>query len=284
MNVQEYLRDAFEIISESFRSNDPTGGMTVASAALLVKRKLGDHKDYGFLKFKDVLATLAREGRLRTGPNSKEAFSLWLTEGTAPPVRPFQPSDRFRPLRNRVWFAFIASQPEGGRYLSQTTGEVRVGCSGSPGESWVEIHPISPDDDRNNARQFIGNNDINDAEIQSSIDEERWYLDFPKQLAAKHPQLAVAWKRERSSRVIEYVKTWCDQNDVDPEVVFEKLAPAKSPSTNRFADSIRNDLPATDDLRKVLLEAIQRMSTDDLLRISVPASHLIAILRPDLLR
>lgn len=284
MTTQEYLRDAFQIISKNFRSNDPTGSMTAASAALLVKRIVGDHRDYGFPKFKDVLAALASEGRLRTGTNSKDAFSLWLTEGTAPPAKPFQSSDRFRPLRNQVWFAFIASQPKGKRYLHRTTGEARVGCSESPGESWDEIHPISPDDDRDNARQFLKNNHVDDTEIQSAIDEERWYLDFPQQLAAKSPQLAVEWKRERSSRVIDHVKKWCDQNDVDQEVVFESFVPAKPPSTIRFAEPIRNVGPANDNLRRVLLEAIQRMSTDDLLGISIPASHLITILRPDLLR
>ncbi len=284
MSTQEYLCDAFRIISENFRSNDPTGGMTAASAAYLVKRIVGDHRDYGFPKFKDVLAALSTEGRLRTGTNSKDAFSLWLTEGTAPSAKPFQTSDRFRPLRNQVWFAFIASQPEGKRYLHRTTGEARVGCAEAPGESWAEIDPISSDSERDNARQFLENNDVDDTRIQSAIDGERWYVDFPQQLATKSPHLAVEWKRERSSRVIDYVTKWCDQNDVDQKVAFESFVPVKPPSTTRFAESTRNVGPANDDLRGVLLEAIQRMSTDDLLSISIPASHLIAVLRPDLLR
>ena len=284
MNAQEYLSDAFRIISENFHSNDSTGGMTAASVALLVKRIVGDHRDYGFPKFKDVLAALASEGRLRTGANSKDAFSLWLTEDAAPPAKPFQSSDRFRPLRNQVWFAFIASQPEGKRYLHRTTGDARVGCSESPGESWAEIHPISSDDERNSARQFLENKGVDDIEIQSAIDGGRWYVDFPQQLAIKSRHLAVEWKRERSSRVIDHVKKWCDQENVDQEVVFENFVSAKPPSTMRFAESMRNVGPANDNLRRVLLEAIQRMSTDDLLRISIPASHLITVLRPDLLR
>ena len=103
-------------------------------------------------------------------------------------------------------------------------------------------------------------------------------MEFPQQMATKSPHLAAEWKRERSSRVIDYVTKWCDQNNVDKEVVFERFVPAKPPSTTRFAESTR------DDLRGVLLEAVQRMSTDDLLRISIPASDLIAVLRPDLLR
>ncbi|MEE8452967.1 MAG: hypothetical protein V3R99_13660, partial [Thermoguttaceae bacterium] len=113
---------------------------------------------------------------------------------------------------------------------------------------------------------------------------ERWYVDFPKQLAIMSPRLAVEWKRERSTRVINYVKNWCNQNDVDQEIVFEKFVPAKQPLASRYAESARNIGPANDTLREVLLEAIGRMSTDDLLRLSIPPSQLIAILRPNLLQ
>ena len=65
MNTQEYLGEAFRIISENFHPNDPTGSMTVASVAYIVKCTVGDHREYGFLKFKDVLAILASQGRLR---------------------------------------------------------------------------------------------------------------------------------------------------------------------------------------------------------------------------
>ncbi len=284
MNTKEYLREAFRIIRENFRSSDPSGGMTVAAAAYFVKREVGDHRDYGFPKFKDVLSALSSEGQLKTGENSKAAYSLWIIEGTALPTKPFQFSDRFRPLRNQVWFTFVASQPERKCYLHRTTGETRVGCSEPPGESWAAIRPISPDDERDKARQFLKNNDVDDTKLQSAIDCERWYVDFPKQLAIMSPRLAVEWKRERSTRVINYVKNWCNQNDVDQEIVFEKFVPAKQPLASRYAESARNIGPANDTLREVLLEAIGRMSTDDLLRLSIPPSQLIAILRPNLLQ
>lgn len=284
MNTQDYLSESFRIISENFRSNDPTGGMTVASAAYLVKRIVGNYRDFGFPRFKDVLATLTSEGRLRTGTNSKDAFSLWLTEGTVPAAKPIQNPDRFRPLRNQVWFAFIASAPAGKRFLHRTTGETRVGCSELIGESWVEIQPIPTGDERQNARQFLEENGVDETEFQEVIDGERWYVDFPQHLAAKSPHLAIGWKRERSSRVIDYVRKWCDQNNVDQEVVFESFASAKPSNSIGLAESARIVGPTRDGLRGVLLEALQRMSTDDLLHFSIPASHLIAVLRPDLLR
>ncbi len=284
MKTQEYLDEAFRIISENFRPNDPTGGMTAASAAYLVKRAIGDHRNCGFPRFKDVLAALASEGRLRTGTNSKDAFSLWLTENATFPATSIPLSERFRPLRNQVWFAFIAAEPEGKRYVNRMSGEVRIGCSEPPGESWIEVLPISADDERSNARKFLDKNGIDVPEIQGTIDGERWYVSFPQQLANQSHHLAAKWKRERSSRVIDHVRKWCDQNDVDQEVVFDTLAPTESPSASRFAGTTRNVRGTHDCLRGVLLEAIQRMSTDDLSRISIPASHLIAVLRPDLLR
>lgn len=284
MNAQKYLDDAFRVINENFRSNDATGGMTAASAAYLVKRVVGDHRDYGFPKFKDVLRALASEGRLRTGSNSKDAFSLWLVEGATPTPISNEAANRFRPLRNHVWFAFVADQPEGKRYLHRVSGEVRVGCSESPGESWVEVRPIPPEDDRNNARRFLDSNEIKDATIRDAIDGERWYVEFPQRLSAESPLLAVNWKRQRSSFVIDYVRKWCAENDVDQNVVFESFTPRLPAYTPRCARSAIVADSTKGSLREVLLKAIDRMSTDDLLRISIPPSHLIAVLRPDLLR
>jgi len=55
MNRSEYLKSAKSLLVDNFRSNDPDGSMTAASAAYLLKRLLGNFEDFGFLKFKDLL-------------------------------------------------------------------------------------------------------------------------------------------------------------------------------------------------------------------------------------
>jgi len=281
MNVEEYLSQVYRIISGNFRSNDPTGSMAVASAAYLVKRALGhDQTVFGFVRFKDVLQELENRGLLKTGINSKSAFAVWVTEKGARAVREaVQPSERFRPLRNPVWFAFISEAPAGRRFLNKKTGEVRVGVTDPPSDDddWVEITPIDRRQEQENALKFLSEKEIHDPTVSASVNSERWYRDFPNKLAEQHPTLAWEWKRERSRRVMEAARTWCRQNDVAESLLFEDVPAARPEGAGRRTE------PADIRLRQLLLAAIQRMSTDELLRLHLPAQQLVAVLRPELL-
>ncbi len=281
MNVEEYLSQVYRIISENFRSNDPTGSMAVASAAYLVKRTLGhDQTAFGFAQFKDVLQELEKRGLLRTGPNSKNAFAVWVTgKGTGVAPQAVQTAERFRPLRNPVWYAFISEAPAGRRFLNKKTGEVRVGVTDRPtdGEDWVEITPIDRRQEQENALKFLSEKEVHDPTISASVNSERWYREFPNKLAEQHPALALEWKRERSRRVIEAAQAWCKQNSIDESLLFEDVPPGRPQGAGR------SPAPAGMPLRELLLAAIQRMSTDELLRLHFRAQQLVAVLRPELL-
>ncbi|HEV2970234.1 MAG TPA: hypothetical protein VGY55_09605 [Pirellulales bacterium] len=285
MNSSEYLSEVCRIIRENFRSSDSTGGMPAAAAALLVKRTLGrDQTEFGFYKFKNALNALEERGLVRTGNNSKGAFSVWLTDASSTSsVQKDLPNakvqDRFRPLRDEVWFAFVSGAPAGPRYLNRITGEVRVGVTERPlpNEEWVEIQPIEPNAEREVARQWIKGKVNDDAELVGSIEGPQWYVEFPKLIFARDPALAVAWKRDRSRRVIEIVKNWCQQNDLDQELVFAKLTRVVPSGESKLRG------PARSQIKGLLLIVLERMSVEELLRLNLPARQLVAVLRPELL-
>lgn len=281
MTIQEYLVEVIKAIRTNFYSPDPTGGMLVAILASVVRRSVGhDHTEFGFQKFGDVLRQLEQQGQIKTGLNSKNAFSIWLVDNSGAPPAPVRGFTEFsyRPLRKAVWLAFVSTMPIGRRFLNRNTGEVKVEPEDHKNQDpeWIEIMPLGAETERGIALDFLKNNNIDNGQIQASIQLDRWYVELPKLLSARSPALAVAWKRFRSQHVVKAVKKWCELNGVDDQLVYEEF-PAKhhsAPARGRSEGS---------ELKSLLLAAIARMSTDELMKLNLPASHMVAVLRPDLL-
>ena len=214
MNTQDYLSQVLETIRECFRPTDSGGSMPVATAAYLAKQKLRvDHTTFGFAKFKDVLKELEGRGLVRTGTNTKNAFAIWLPEGSAPADRPPKPvasvSRQFRPLRNQVWFAFVSESPAGRRFLNRVSGDVQVGLQEAPGSDWVEIVPIDPSSEKEEAARFLVFHQLERSdEVHQALDSDKWYVDFPVELTKLNPQLAADWKRGRSTRIMDLIEKW----------------------------------------------------------------------------
>jgi hypothetical protein len=280
MDSDQYLSEVLRIIRENFRPNDQTGSMTVATAAYVVKHTLkADHTEFGFAKFKNVLASLEQRGAIKTGANSKRAFAIWLADGNVQSQVDDVSPKRLRPLKKQVWFAFVSSDIAGRRFLRKSDGEVAIGVDGPPvdGGEWAEIQPIDTNAERDLARAFLTERSIADPAAKQSIESDRWYSDFPKLISESHPAAASDWKRQRSIRVIKSVEQWCDANGVDRGVVFEATPSVR---TRVFANQFQKD----QELRRHLLTVIERMSTDEMLSLQLPAKYLIAEFRPELLR
>lgn len=282
VNVEDYLSGVQHLVREGFRTNDPSGGMPVAKVAFLAKRALGDHTVHGFFKFKEVLQQLEERGLIKTGVDSKGAYAIWLLEpsATAEPKQALpQNRERFRGLNSRVWFAFVSAIPAGHRFLNRRTGEVQLGASQQlePADEWVEITVLDSESERAKARQFVNEKMSGDAEILAAVESPRWYVDFPGLLRERNPQLAAEWNRGRSNRVIEVARGWCERNHVDQSLVFERdyfKARTSAPSTSHAGGQ---------QLKSLLLSALGSLTTEELLRLPIPARQLIAIMRPDLL-
>ena len=281
MNRGEYLRSAKALLVDNFRSNDPDGSMTAASAAYLLKRLLGNFEDFGFLKFKDLLFELENENFLVTGPNSKNAFSLRLLRSEGKASLP-QPSMHHKRLKTDVWYAFVKADPPGKRYFNSSSGEILNENDASPGIGWIELTPVSSEWEKQNAISFLDKKNITSESARNAIQASKWYLAFAESLCEISPQLANEWKRERSKAVIEVVQNWCESNGVDVSLVFENAATIQKRIDNQVILHPVNR--SQDQLRQVLLSSISKLTTAELLEIRIPASILIGELRPDLLK
>ena len=276
MTESDYLADVLRVIKDTFRPSDPSGSMPVATLAYLVKQRLKfDYAQLGFGKFKDVLTALEKRGEIRTGLNTRGAYAFWLG-GTAPTsatnaltVAPF------RPLRSQVWFAFIGEAPEGRRFLNRITGDVRLGLQTPPGSEWCEITPIQSADQKAKSTQFLADYALDSVpELRSALESQRWFSEFPRALAVINPQKASDWNALRSDWVTAEVEKWCAKNDVKSDLVFEQYHGRNAPIVRQRPRG---------DLRRLLLSAIERMPTDQLLDLPIPPRLIVGELRPDLL-
>ncbi|MEQ1814502.1 MAG: hypothetical protein ABL860_08655 [Candidatus Nitrotoga sp.] len=279
MTKSEYLNEVLSVIRKTFRSNDESGSMPVAAVAYLAKLHLGsDHTAFGFAKFKDVLQELEKQGMIRTGTNSKQAYSLWLSSSSIEEkVEMPKDSDtfQFNKLRNQVWFAFIAELPLGNRYLNRVTGEVRVGIQDPLSGDWLEIPKVPQSEQKTFAESFVESNALGEnSEVKSALNSARWYSELPKVLSDIDPRILLEWKRARSRQIISYVERWrCDQR-LNLGLVYEHGGIGGSRSQQSAGQN---------ELRRILLSAISQMSTEDLLDFRVPMRTMLAISRPDLL-
>lgn len=284
VNSEEYLRELSLSITEVFQPNDVSGSMTAALLAHQIRQRIGvSHKDGGFSKFKDALIELEGCGLIKTGANSKQAYAVWLTGRSAPidstglSVTPdSNRPKRHRSLRSPLWHAFVSVLPTGRRFFHRTLGDIRSGLKTSPGEDWVEIIPVSDDEERSEAKEFLELQGlVANREAVDSLESVRWYSLFPEILSKSSPDLAVEWKRSRSDRIIAKVEDWCKVHHLDEEIVF---MPQLQPAFHGGACQ-RSDL-----LRDSLLNALAKMTTDRLLELNIPTRLLVEVLRPDLLR
>lgn len=287
MDRDDYVSSVSKIITSNYPV-DTDRGLKVAELGILIKRLLPHPtwEELGFPRLKDVVAVLEAEGSVRTGYDSKSAFTLWLPEGTErverPKVEDGAPppsvSAIFQPLRKPVWTAFIAALSGGKRFLRRTDGTVVMGVQQEPipATNWIQIEPIDQDRQRSWAREFLREAAVRETEeLLGSLASATWYRDFEDKLADLSPSHAHAWRRHRSNRVIQHVREWIARNRIPTDLVFE-------PRLGERTITSRRKPPQSQDLRLGLLAAVHELKTEQLLQLRIPAKILLSVFRPDL--
>lgn len=266
MNSDEFLQAVSQLIA-----NSDTDGAGIKASTLgnLILRSLPDRwNQHGYPRLSDLLAELSQTGAVRVGNDTQGALTAWSTGMGLRQRRPA--TVRFQRLRKNVWLAFVSAIPPGRRLLHRTSGVVLMGQSDSPPEDgWVQISPISQDEQKAWARELIDTNHLDT--LTPTLDSSTWYLAFASELRSVRSDLLPEWNRFRSSKVTQAVRQWCSENSVAWDVVTDKAAaqnPVKPP-LEPTGD------PAKGDARGVILNALAMMSTDDLLEIPIPAKYLL---------
>jgi hypothetical protein len=268
MLTNEYVDAVFQIIS----SNERPHGLKASTLGQLIRRGLPNESwsTFGFRSLKSLLLHLEQQSLIRTGDDDTGAFAVWVSKTTSVATPP--QTQKYSPLRKDVWLAFVASQPHGKRFVDRTSGTVRMGLQDSPhpAEQWTEIVPIPETEQKDWARHFVATHCASQTKLLSTLTGPTWFTQFANELRASSPELSRLWNRVRSEKVSSHVKSWCEKHKIEPEIAFAQRADVtpQAAHSGPIAGSI-------EPRRAILLAAISKMSTDELVQLSIPARYLL---------
>ncbi len=261
MDKSAYLDSARQVI-ESEAS--PGRLVTAAKVGLLLRRSLGGPRwqEFGFTSLKDLLLYMQQEGWVRIGETDNGALAVQVEAGAQLPLdqpgasnkNNFAPSRR---LRGEYWLAFAVEEPRGKRFLNRQSGEVRMGLKAapSPTDDWLEIEPIG--EQRAWAEEFLREHDLlSNADLTTALATPEWYRAFPEALRNVSPELVTSWNRQRSAQVAQYVRRWCREHNVNPDMPFQKPF-RKVQDSKRIESPARVNLSDEQAMRRVVWFCIE---------------------------
>jgi len=276
MQTAEYLETVLQII----RANQRIPGLKASTLGQLIMRRLPNERwtQFGFPTLKSLLLQLQQRGAIKLDLDAQKTLAVWVSD-QPPPTTPANeappPSQKFNPLKPDFWRAFAISWPTGRRFANRVTGSVRMGLTEDPhpADQWTEITPISEADQKDWARQFLVDSQRNDLALHRALDQTAWFVEFPRALRTTDRLLAFAWNRTRSEKVSAAVQNWCLEKKFDLQLAFEQPAARAPKASSAQAAHALGDAP--DKARAIVLAALSRMSTDELVEIPIPAKYLL---------
>jgi hypothetical protein len=198
---------------------------------------------------------------------------------SAPPPQPTLGApireQRARPLKQPVWDAWVNDLIPTLRRIDPATGTIWWTNAVTPPHSadrWLDIKPIPSAEQLGWAKQFLIEKGLADtSELSRALQGDAWYVRFPIALGQIERSLSFEWKRLRSRKVVELIQNWCQQNQIDPELLFE---PSGSRADRGGADAITT----RKDARHVMLQALAQLTTEQLLAIPIPAKVILEVI------
>jgi len=280
MTYKEYLDFVVQVVAKNAK---PEGQPLTAAALGGLLRQASPAviwKDFNKKTLSELLADLARQGRISLTKTDKDALAIILQDAIPTPTASIE---KFNPLRKSIWDAFVLATPAGKRFMHRRDGTVRVGLdvAPTPADDWIEILPIAVSLQRGWAEAFIaeGQDDMPEAAVQM-VGGNDWHPQkFAKLLNQIDADLARLWNRFRSAKVSVVVQDWLTQHILSPDLAFQPtvLAPQQiafvSPQLVKVVSADESD-----NVRQVILAAISTLPLEKLLEIPIPAGAMLSAL------
>lgn len=267
MEYREYL----EFVDRTVRQNLKPGSSSITAAALglHLSRAAPDTKpqDFGKRSLLGVLEDLELQGKVKRTSTDKGALAVEpISAGSNVDLQ------RPAPLRKAVWAAFALINPTGRRFMSRSNGRIVVGGTVAPGPAvdWLEIQPVTSLRQKKWAEEFSETLDAERAlGVKALIENRGWAPhSFVQSLRQIDEDLSRKWNRYRTQLVVEEVTNWLSSHGLPKEWAYS--TPSSEPAEPLLG------VERAQHTRKLVLRALELMSTDQLLEISIPVKFLIA--------
>ena len=247
----------------------PTSGARGAHALAKQFGKI-DYASFGAARFKDFL--LPGDGkyfRLMIVGSRDEIYPVGVN---ATHVSPSAASvGHIQRLRPDVWAAFTGAGT-GTYHFDRSNQTFQLGAPSDP-ERHIGVTPVTEEAHQQWFIDFVNENDPpNAGRAREFVRTPNWAWRAQGPDSFLMPSLRSAWRRTRVRKVHSYAESWCNEHGIKLEL---SAPPLPRPGTDRHLGQQmrREDREAS--LRNAVLSAIQRMSTEELLRLPIPYGYFL---------
>lgn len=228
-----------------------------------------DYKRMGFSRFKDFLNACSDTVALSVSPHGD---MLVAPQDTAKEKNPSSQEGAL-PIRGDVWIAFSNPDPGRIRFLNRFNGHVfhqlvhegQVADDISPGEDWVQVNPVSAEEQASWMRDFA-------VQTEGLAPEEFPVLNQPYRtsingaFARALGPLGKRWNKYRTEKIAEAIREWCDKAGVDARI----LSPGWSVHPKMELPSPVVERPVDLSPRSRALKLIDTLTEDEISNILIP--------------
>ncbi|MEP6606376.1 MAG: hypothetical protein ABJA60_09725, partial [Nitrosospira sp.] len=169
------------------------------------------------------------------------------------------------------------------RFFWRVDGTVRFGLQTvpQPADEWAEITPISQEDQKHWAGDYLSSKSIVDSNAQNALSRTNWYAQFVASLETIDHATATNWNRFRSNKVSQIALTWCQTNNIALEKVFQSRTERGGKNTSPAEIGGSPTFVPDNAMRRVVLAALSKLPLERLLEIPIPAGLLLDAIAAD---
>lgn len=261
--VSDFVKRRYE--SKGARTN----GTMLAEA---VRSRFPDFSfaDVGLTRLSDLIRVAEQRGALY---RHRDVLHLEVSPDSSTPRSVPTQAQRapFQRVRPDLWRAFLYVGQTGTKYIDRSTGEI-TDLAGNRSqldeERYAHIKAIDPKTQQGWMREFLASSpDL--PEAAAPIDGTQWWVSFPAWVQRNSPSSTSEWRRFRTRKTVEYLRTWAEENNVQTDLLF--VAQASKPSTE-FEE--KGHTSSQDKTRNAILAALNEMPLDELRHLSIPFKYL----------
>lgn len=254
-------------------------------AALRRQEPQFEPRTYGFEKLIELLRQVPDVGSIVV--NEAPGAERFVFAGTASP----DGGDQGVLLRSDIWRALMDFRPHTdpchldlSDFSLRRVSEDDKGLLTSEPERFITLPTIDPELQKSLARRLVAEQRPELVSIlEERLTEQRWYSAMTELF--RDSALDESWSKLRVKEVVKVVLSWAAQHGIAAEkITFHppRRVPATPSSTGSSAPTARRDAPvhhadapSTDELRALIHDAIDLMSTPELAALAIPPAYLM---------
>lgn len=260
------------------------GRILTARLGVLLRRldKEFHPKVLGDPKLVRLLGRYPDLGTIRENPATGESefhFHLDETGASQPPLPGVDPTGQAERIDHRMWLALVSERAAPLYIDLQTLSitsdvEAPARLAAEP-ERYLAVPPIPEADIRKFATAFVQElpEKATRERLAATLEREHWFTDFTRQTATVG--LNELWLERHRGFVIGRAREWLEAHGLKADrFITAKHAPAAEKDQARAVAPGRQ-LRAPSAVRKLVHSAIDRMTDDELLNLTIPLKYII---------